>query len=53
MSRQAPCIVLDKKTMYILEQFTRRRNAPQVMVKRAFIILKAARHQKNGIVNQV
>jgi transposase len=36
--------------MSILEQFIRRRNAPQVMVKRAFIILRAAKNQENHLI---
>ncbi len=50
MARNAPCITLNTKTMSILEQFTRRRNAPQVMVKRAFIILEAAKNKKNDTI---
>jgi len=51
MARSAPSITLTQKVMSILEQFTRRRNAPQVMVKRAFIILEAAGTQnKNSVL---
>jgi len=40
--------------MFILEQFTRRRNAPQAMVKRALIILEAAKTQeKNAVLGKL
>ena len=50
MSRNAPCIILHQRTMSILEQFTRRRNAPQIMVKRAFFLLRAAKNQENHLI---
>ncbi len=45
--RNAALIILDQKVMSMLEQITRRRNAPQSIVKRAFIILEAAKGQKS------
>ena len=50
MARNALCIALDQRTKSMLEQFTRRQKAPQVMVKRAFIILEAAANQKNQLI---
>ena len=45
--RNAARIILDQKIMSMLEQITRRRNAPQSKVKRAFVILEAANGQKS------
>ena len=50
MVRNAPCIILHQRTKSMLEQFTRRQKAPQVMVKRAFIILNATANQKNQLI---
>lgn len=46
--RNAALINLDQKVKFIMEQYTRCRNAAQSMVKRTFIILKAANGQRSN-----
>jgi len=46
--RNATRIILDQRVMSMLEQITRRRNAPQSLVKRAWVILEAAKGQMSN-----